>query len=96
MQFWDVHTGQSQFLLHGHKNSVISIAMSETGGLLATGSGDWQARIFKISGLDASAGIVASTVGGAIASGRNAGTPVPTQQASTPAPVPNGPTNAAE
>lgn len=26
--------------------------MSEVGGLLATGSGDWQARIFKITGMD--------------------------------------------
>jgi WD40 repeat protein len=52
VQCWDVRTGKPQFVLHGHKNSVISIAMSEIGGLLATGSGDWQARIFKISGMD--------------------------------------------
>jgi general transcriptional corepressor TUP1 len=32
-------------LLQGHKNSVISIDLSPAGGLLATGSGDWQARI---------------------------------------------------
>ncbi|KAH6896241.1 WD40-repeat-containing domain protein [Coprinopsis sp. MPI-PUGE-AT-0042] len=34
-------------LLQGHKNSVISIDLSPAGGLLATGSGDWQARIWS-------------------------------------------------
>ncbi|KAJ3497690.1 hypothetical protein NMY22_g19672 [Coprinellus aureogranulatus] len=32
-------------VLQGHKNSVISIDLSPVGNLLATGSGDWQARI---------------------------------------------------
>lgn len=48
-----MRTGKPQFVVHGHKNSVISIAMSEVGGFLATGSGDWQARLFKINGLEA-------------------------------------------
>jgi WD40 repeat protein len=52
VQCWDIRTGKAQFVVHGHKNSVISIAMSEVGGFLATGSGDWQARLFKISGMD--------------------------------------------
>ena len=51
VNFWSPKDDTTQFVLHGHKNSVISIAMSEVNGLLATGSGDWQARIFKIDGL---------------------------------------------
>lgn len=43
---WD-RSGIAQCLLRGHLNSVISIALSPTGGLLATGSGDWQAKICK-------------------------------------------------
>ncbi|KAI9011035.1 WD40-repeat-containing domain protein [Gaertneriomyces semiglobifer] len=41
-------TSVSQFLLQGHKNSVISVALSSVGGLFATGSGDWRARIWRI------------------------------------------------
>ena len=36
-------------VLQGHKNSVISIDLSPVGNLLATGSGDWQARICEYS-----------------------------------------------
>ena len=36
-------------LLQGHKNSVISIDLSPAGGLLATGSGDWHAKICEFS-----------------------------------------------
>ncbi|KAI9338003.1 WD40-repeat-containing domain protein [Obelidium mucronatum] len=59
--FWDAKVGAgaaggdvstcAQFMLQGHKNSVISIAMSNTEGLFATGSGDCRARIWKISPL---------------------------------------------
>ena len=45
--FWD-RTGTAQCLLRGHLNSVISIALSPGGGLLATGSGDWQAKICEL------------------------------------------------
>ena len=45
VQFWDARTAAVQCMLQGHKNSVISIDLSPMGGLLATGSGDWQARI---------------------------------------------------
>ncbi|KIJ38894.1 hypothetical protein M422DRAFT_60773 [Sphaerobolus stellatus SS14] len=45
VQFWDLRTGQAQLMLQGHKNSVISIDLSPTGGMLATGSGDWGARL---------------------------------------------------
>ncbi|KIL59607.1 hypothetical protein M378DRAFT_169130, partial [Amanita muscaria Koide BX008] len=45
VQFWDARSAVVQCMLQGHKNSVISIDLSPTGGLLATGSGDWQARI---------------------------------------------------
>ncbi|KIL58707.1 hypothetical protein M378DRAFT_86115, partial [Amanita muscaria Koide BX008] len=47
VQFWDARSAVVQCMLQGHKNSVISIDLSPTGGLLATGSGDWQARICK-------------------------------------------------
>jgi glucose repression regulatory protein TUP1 len=45
VQFWDSRTAMVQCMLQGHKNSVISIDLSPTGNVLATGSGDWQARI---------------------------------------------------
>ncbi|KAF8717646.1 hypothetical protein AX14_012074 [Amanita brunnescens Koide BX004] len=44
--FWD-RGGIAQCMLRGHLNSVISIALSPTAGLLATGSGDWQAKIWR-------------------------------------------------
>lgn len=48
VQFWDYHTGQTQFMLQGHKNSVISVAISPSGRpLFATGSGDNRARIWS-------------------------------------------------
>lgn len=43
VQFWEAKTAQVQCMLQGHKNSVISIDLSPVGGILATGSGDWQA-----------------------------------------------------
>ncbi|KIL59582.1 hypothetical protein M378DRAFT_44704, partial [Amanita muscaria Koide BX008] len=45
VQFWDARLAVVQCMLQGHKNSVILIDLSPTGGLLAMGSGDWQARI---------------------------------------------------
>ena len=48
VQFWDARSAAVQCMLQGHKNSVISIDLSPMGGLLATGSGDWQARICKL------------------------------------------------
>ncbi|KAI9097143.1 WD40-repeat-containing domain protein [Phlyctochytrium arcticum] len=39
----------AQFMLQGHKNSVISVALAPVGGLFATGSGDWRARIWRVS-----------------------------------------------
>lgn len=61
VQFWDSRTAIVQCMLQGHKNSgtcfpccsrmtlicviVISIDLSPAGSILATGSGDWQARI---------------------------------------------------
>ncbi|KAI8883399.1 WD40 repeat-like protein [Backusella circina FSU 941] len=48
VQFWDPHTGQTQFMLQGHKNSVISVATSPGHKpLFATGSGDNRARIWS-------------------------------------------------
>ena len=65
--------------------------MSESGGLLATGSGDWQARIFKISGLGLSpekgtangAENPNTASGSGTGSGSNAGTPAPAQNGSS-------------
>ena len=61
VQFWDAKNAVVQCMLQGHKNSgklslgtarasltsrtVISIDLSPVNSLLATGSGDWQARI---------------------------------------------------
>lgn len=47
IQFWNIHSGQAQFMLQGHKNSVISIDLARSGGLLASGSGDCHARIWS-------------------------------------------------
>ena len=49
MQFWDARTAIVQCMLQGHKNSVISIDLSPAGNVLATGSGDWQARICELA-----------------------------------------------
>ncbi|KAG9033979.1 general transcription repressor, partial [Tulasnella sp. UAMH 9824] len=51
VQFWDPRTGLAQLKLQGHRNSVISIDVSpvasSSGGLLASGSGDWTARVWS-------------------------------------------------
>ena len=47
VQFWDPHNGNTQLMLQGHKNSVISVAPSPQGRLFATGSGDMRARIWR-------------------------------------------------
>jgi glucose repression regulatory protein TUP1 len=47
IQFWSIQTGQAQFMLQGHKNSVISIDLARQGPHLASGSGDCMARIWK-------------------------------------------------
>ncbi|KAI0032852.1 WD40-repeat-containing domain protein, partial [Vararia minispora EC-137] len=49
VQFWDARTATVQLMLQGHKNSVISIDLSPATSLLATGSGDWMARICTFS-----------------------------------------------
>jgi glucose repression regulatory protein TUP1 len=49
VQFWDSLTGTTQLMLQGHKNSVISVAISPTGCCFATGSGDCRARIWSYS-----------------------------------------------
>ncbi len=47
VQFWDPRNGQTQLMLQGHKNSVISVAPSPAGSYFATGSGDTRARIWS-------------------------------------------------
>lgn len=47
VHFWDARNASLQFLLQGHKNSVISLDLNLMGGLLATGSGDNLARIWS-------------------------------------------------
>ncbi|KAI0743141.1 WD40-repeat-containing domain protein [Daedaleopsis nitida] len=49
VQFWDVNTAVAQCMLQGHKSSVISIDLSRAGNVLATGSGDRQARICTLT-----------------------------------------------
>ncbi|KIM37214.1 hypothetical protein M413DRAFT_279528 [Hebeloma cylindrosporum] len=48
VQFWDARTGIVQCVLQGHKNTVISTDFSPTGNVLATGSGDFHARICEL------------------------------------------------
>ena len=43
--FWDARTGEMQVRLRCHFNSVVSLAMSPSGGTFATGSGDFCAKI---------------------------------------------------
>ena len=47
VQFFDSVTGQVQLMVQGHKNSVISIDLSMASGMLASGSGDLNARIWS-------------------------------------------------
>ncbi|KAF9949775.1 general transcription repressor [Modicella reniformis] len=47
VQFWDPNTTSVQFMLQGHKNSVISVALSPAGTYFATGSGDTRARVWS-------------------------------------------------
>lgn len=50
---WDKESGEAYVMLQGHRNSVISVAVSPVlsegfnGGYFATGSGDCKARIWK-------------------------------------------------
>ncbi|KAJ3301837.1 general transcription repressor [Blyttiomyces sp. JEL0837] len=58
--FWDARSGAGigvggkdvnaspQFVLRGHLNSVISIALSSNHGIFATGSGDMKARVWRV------------------------------------------------
>ena len=56
VQFWDPKTGNTQLMLQGHKNSVISVAPSpmpaHNGGVFATGSGDMRARIWRYTNMN--------------------------------------------
>lgn len=61
VQFWDARSADAQLMLQGHKNSgmlllssrilsayiskVMSVDLSPVGSMLATGSGDWEARM---------------------------------------------------
>ena len=49
VQFWDEIGQSNQLTLQGHKNSVISVAISPSGGIFATGSGDGRARIWSFT-----------------------------------------------
>lgn len=52
VQFWDNQTDTLQLTLQGHKNSVISVAVSSDGTTFATGSGDGRARIWTLTEKD--------------------------------------------
>ncbi|KAM9902724.1 hypothetical protein OXX69_008196, partial [Metschnikowia pulcherrima] len=49
--FWDQNSGNPLLMLQGHRNSVISVAVSlnssGTEGVFATGSGDCKARLWR-------------------------------------------------
>src|SRR5260370_14137212 len=45
VQFWNSKDAQTQLMLQGHTNAVLSIDLSPAGGLLATGSRDGRARV---------------------------------------------------
>lgn len=47
VQMWDVRTGEAQFVLHGHKNTVLSVASSRD--CFATGGGDKVVRVWSYS-----------------------------------------------
>ncbi|PFH48960.1 hypothetical protein AMATHDRAFT_64144 [Amanita thiersii Skay4041] len=47
VNFWDAKTATLQMSLLGHKNTVISMALHSSRGLLATGGGDGFARIWE-------------------------------------------------
>ncbi|KAI9347401.1 WD40-repeat-containing domain protein [Zopfochytrium polystomum] len=42
-------TTAAQFMMEGHKNSIISVSLAAIGGMFATGSGDRKARIWRVS-----------------------------------------------
>jgi glucose repression regulatory protein TUP1 len=47
VQLWEPRMAQPQLMLQGHRNSVISVAMSSA-RTLATGSGDCRARLWAV------------------------------------------------
>jgi len=47
VQYWNPTTGESEFILQGHKNSVICVAVSPTEKIFATASGDCRARLWR-------------------------------------------------
>ena len=47
MYFWDLRTGISQVMIQGHRNTVISVAVSPVGGFFAGASGDMRARVWS-------------------------------------------------
>lgn len=61
VQFWDSQSGTTQLMLQGHKNSVISVAISPSGTYFATGSGDCRARIWSYSNMESPEGNRSST-----------------------------------
>ena len=46
--FWDVRSAQAHFALHGHKGWTVSVDMSPTGNLIATGDSEGNIRICKL------------------------------------------------
>jgi WD40 repeat protein len=47
---WDVATGRQRFLLHGHRNSVLSVSFNNDGTLLASGGGDNVIKLWNLTG----------------------------------------------
>lgn len=51
VQFWDPRSAATHLMLQGHKNSVISVAVSPSGKAFATGSGDCRARLWSFNAI---------------------------------------------
>ncbi|KAH8823460.1 chromatin associated protein [Flagelloscypha sp. PMI_526] len=49
VMLWDTRSGQALCYLQGHKNSVIQLDVDPTSKLIATGSGDNNARIWRVN-----------------------------------------------
>ncbi|TFY81284.1 hypothetical protein EWM64_g2728 [Hericium alpestre] len=49
IRLWDLKTGQTLFLVQGHRSTVTSVDLNSDSSLLVSGSGDGEARIWKYS-----------------------------------------------
>ncbi len=50
LRVWDAHSGKRLRLLNGHRDTVLSIAISETARVIVSGGADGLVRLWKIDG----------------------------------------------